>query len=326
MVRAFTPGRRPRRPRPRADRRPRAPSAGNSQGTELRARRPRRDGPLLGRRPAARAASGLRLARPAGRAGAGLVLADPAALRSTATPSPTRPPRASARPDAWPSPTGWSTAAWPSTRSCWAPWTPGWARCSSACSPGRRPYGPPSASPRTGRGRRGRPRPPAPSRPGRSAGRPRRTRDEVVHRGGYGVTDGRTDPTRSAPRPTPTAATWPPGSRIYAYRDDGVELMPWVLGQVGWPVARAGAGRGLWPGSVPGRAGRAAAWPATCPSGWSAEAVAAARRARRAGRRGRGCRSGDGSVGRVLAPHMLYHAADPGGRGRRAAPGPQRRR
>jgi len=123
------------------------------------------------------------------------------------------------------------------------------------------------------------------------------------------VSDARTDPDRLRGEAYADSGNLAARISIYAFRDDDVELIPWVLGLVGWPapglVLDVGCGPGRYLEAIDGR-GVAS----DLSFGMVAEAVAAAGApgvqadvARLPVR--------DGSIGRVLAPHMLYHAADP---------------
>ncbi len=123
------------------------------------------------------------------------------------------------------------------------------------------------------------------------------------------MSDARTDPDRLRGEAYADSGNLAARISIYAYRDDDVDLIPWVLEQVGWPapgpVLDVGCGPGRYLEAIDGR--RVAS---DLSFGMVAEAVAAsgspglqAEVARLPVR--------DGSMGRVLAPHMLYHAADP---------------
>lgn len=123
------------------------------------------------------------------------------------------------------------------------------------------------------------------------------------------MSDARTDPDRLRGEAYADSGNLAARISIYTYRDDDVELIPWVLGLVPWPapgpVLDVGCGPGRYLEAIDGR--RVAS---DLSHGMVAEAVAAASVpgvqadvARLPVR--------DGAVGRVLAPHMLYHAADP---------------
>ena len=123
------------------------------------------------------------------------------------------------------------------------------------------------------------------------------------------MSDARTDPERLRAEAYADSGNLSARISIYAYRDDDVELIPWVLGLVAWPapgpVLDVGCGPGRYLEAVDGR--RVAS---DLSFGMVAEAVVAAAApgiqadvARLPAR--------TGSIGRVLAPHMLYHASDP---------------
>jgi SAM-dependent methyltransferase len=123
------------------------------------------------------------------------------------------------------------------------------------------------------------------------------------------MTDARTDPTALRTEAYADSGNLAARISIYAFRDDDVELIPWVVGQVGWPapgpVLDVGCGPGRYLAELDGR--RVAS---DLSFGMVAEAVAAAGVP---GVQADVARLpvSSGAVGRVLAPHMLYHAADP---------------
>ena len=123
------------------------------------------------------------------------------------------------------------------------------------------------------------------------------------------MSDARTDPDRLQADAYADSGNLSARISIYAYRDDDVELIPWVLGLVAWPapgpVLDVGCGPGRYLEAIAGR--RVAS---DLSFGMVAEAVTAT------GTPGVQADVAhlpvrDGSTGRVLAPHMLYHAADP---------------
>ena len=119
----------------------------------------------------------------------------------------------------------------------------------------------------------------------------------------------RTDPERLRAQAYADSGNLSARISLYVHRDDDIELIPWVLGLVAWPapgpVLDVGCGPGRYLEVLGGR--RVAS---DLSHGMVAEAVAAAgvpgvqADVARLPMR-------DGSVGRVLAPHMLYHVEDP---------------
>jgi SAM-dependent methyltransferase len=95
---------------------------------------------------------------------------------------------------------------------------------------------------------------------------------------------------------------------LYSYDEGGFELVPWVLGTVTWPapglVLDVGCGPGRYLAAVDGGIGL------DLSLGMVREAVRVPGVAGVQGDVG-ALPVASGSVGRVLAPHMLYHAADP---------------
>ena len=123
------------------------------------------------------------------------------------------------------------------------------------------------------------------------------------------MSDARTDPDRLRSEAYADSGNLAARISIYAYRDDDVELIPWVLEQVAWPapgpVLDVGCGPGRYLEAIDGR--RVAS---DLSFGMVVEAVAAS------GAPGLQADVArlpvpDGTIGRVLAPHMLYHAEDP---------------
>ena len=168
----------------------RAPSAGNTQGLDLRgARGPGADRPLLGRHAAGRAPRGLPVARPARRAGADRPRSPIRRPTSSATPSPTRPRTGLGEgADAWSVPYWYvDTGLRRHGRSCWPRSTTGLGALffgmfdheAALRGRARRPRRP---SARSAPSRSGYPRP-RPSARARPSQRPRRPLDDVVHRG-----------------------------------------------------------------------------------------------------------------------------------------------
>ncbi len=123
------------------------------------------------------------------------------------------------------------------------------------------------------------------------------------------VSDARNDPARLRGEAYADSGNLAARISLYAYRDDDIELLPWVLGLVcrptPGPVPDVGCGPGRYLAAINGR--RVAS---DLSFGMVAEAVAATGVPRLQADVARPPVR-DGSVGRVLAPHMLYHAADP---------------
>jgi SAM-dependent methyltransferase len=122
------------------------------------------------------------------------------------------------------------------------------------------------------------------------------------------VSDPRTDRARLQEEAYADSGRVQARASIYAFNEDGFELLPWVLGTVTWPcpgpLLDVGCGWGQYLGAAGGGIGldlslgmaqEAGRLPGvvTLQADVAALPVAA------------------GSVARVLAPHMLYHVADP---------------